>query len=464
VTEQQSNVSSVSASAIGEAGVDHLSTKVIWAYSVPMIAFGIMGMLFATYLMKFATDELLIAPAAMGTLLFLARLWDGVSDPLTGFLSDRTRSRFGRRRSWMLSAAIPCGVGLWMMWSPPLGLSVPELVIWMAIALFVYETASTMFLVPYGALGMELTPNYHERTRLFGYRHMIGAIGTLSGLVCLQLMNMAEDKREFAGQLSMFTSVVVAGLILWAARVLPERRDFQGRASKPLLSAFFDVVRNPHSRLLLIVYGVETFGAASIGLMVPYVVEYVLPMQALMVPILITYIVPQFAFTPLWMALARRFGKKQVWLSAMLLSVVAFGGLFTVTEPGAMVWVWTFLAGFAGGCGAVVAPSIQADVIDYDEYLSGERKEGAYLSVWNLVRKGAGSLTALAAGVALQFAGFEPNIEQSEETKLIMRGLLALLPCICYLIGAVLFMRFAFNEADHARIRKTLAERAAAAD
>lgn len=460
VTDQQSRLTTTSSSAIGEAGVDNLSLKVIWAYSVPMIAFGIMGMLFATYLMKFATDELLIAPAAMGTLLFLSRLWDGVSDPLTGFLSDRTRSRFGRRRSWMLAAAIPTGVGLWMMWSPPMALSVPELIIWMAIALFVYETASTMFFVPYGALGMELTPNYHERTRLFGYRHMIGAIGTLLGLACLQLMNMAEDKRAFAGQLSMFASVVVAGLILWSARVLPERSDFQGRVNKHILGAFLDVFRNPHSRLLLIVYGIETFGAASIGLMVPYIVEYVLPLQALMVPILITYIIPQFAFTPLWMALARRFGKKQVWLTAMFLSVFAFGGLFTVTEAGVMVWVWTFLAGFAAGCGAVVAPSIQADVIDYDEYLTGERKEGAYLSVWNLIRKGAGSLTALAAGLALQFSGFEPNIEQTEETKLIMRGLLALLPCVCYLIGALLFIRFSFNEADHAEVRRTLADRA----
>jgi GPH family glycoside/pentoside/hexuronide:cation symporter len=330
----------------------------------------------------------------------------------------------------------------------------------MACALFVYETASTMFVIPYGALGMELTPNYHERTRLFGYRHMIGAIGTLLGLAALQLMNMAEDKREFAGQLSFFASILVAGLILWSARVLPERSDFQGRANKQMLSAFLDVVRNPHSRLLLIVYGVETFGAASIGLMVPYIVQYVLPMQALMVPLLITYIVPQFAFTPVWMALARRYGKKQVWLSAMFLSVIAFGGLFTITEAGVMVWVWTFMAGLAGGCSAVVAPSIQADVIDYDEYHSGERKEGAYLSVWNLVRKSAASLTALAAGFALQFAGFEPNIEQSEETKLIMRALLAMLPCVCFLIGALLFIRFDFNEEAHAEIRKALTQRA----
>jgi GPH family glycoside/pentoside/hexuronide:cation symporter len=124
-----------------------------------------------------------------------------------------------------------------------------------------------------------------------------------------------------------------------------------------------------------------------------------------------------------------------------------------------MVWVWTFLAGLAGGCSAVVAPSIQADVIDYDEYHSGERKEGAYLSVWNLVRKSAASLTALAAGFALQFAGFEPNIEQSEETKLIMRALLALLPCVCFLIGALLFIRFNFNEQDHDVVRKALLDR-----
>jgi len=272
-------------------------------------------------------------------------------------------------------------------------------------------------------------------------------------------MNMAEDKREFAGELSLLASFLVAGLILWSARVLPERSDFQGRANKRIFSAFLDVIRNPHSRLLLIVYGVETFGAASIGLMVPYIVQYVLPMQALMVPLLITYIIPQFAFTPIWMALARKYGKKQVWLAAMLLSVVAFGGLFSVSEPGLLVWVWTFLAGFAGGCSAVIAPSIQADVIDYDEYQTNERKEGAYLSMWNLIRKGAGSLTALAAGFALQLAGFEPNIEQSEETKLVMRGLLALLPCICYLIGALLFMRFRFNEQDHAEVRAALLAR-----
>ncbi|SVC97595.1 uncharacterized protein METZ01_LOCUS350449, partial [marine metagenome] len=133
--------------------------------------------MFSTYLMKFSTDVLLIAPAVMGTLLAASRLWDAVSDPVVGYLSDNTKSSVGRRRVWLYAAAIPMGMGMVMMWSPPLSFSGWLLVLWMGIALFAYETASTAFYVPHGALGVELTPNYHERTRLFGYTHMISAIG-----------------------------------------------------------------------------------------------------------------------------------------------------------------------------------------------------------------------------------------------------------------------------------------------
>jgi GPH family glycoside/pentoside/hexuronide:cation symporter len=448
-----------SKTAVGRAGVDHLTQPVIWAYSAPRIAFGIMGLLFGTYLMKFATDVLLIAPAVMGTLLAASRLWDGVSDPLIGYLSDRTRSPVGRRRIWLFAAAIPTGIGLTMIWSPPLGLSGLSIVVWMAAALLVYETASTAFNIPHGALGVELTPNYHERTRLYGYGHMIGVLGMILGLASLQLMNMAEDKRAFAFELSLTAGVVVAVIILLSTRLLPERVDYQGRGGKKIFESFLDVFKNQHARLLLVVFGIETFGAACIGLMVPYIVEYVLPMREMMVPILIAYTIPQFALAPLWMTLARRYGKKPLWLFSMLLSAVAFFGLFLQQDAGPWIWILAFLVGVAGGCGAVVAPAIQADIIDYDEYLTRERKEGAYLAVWNLVRKSAGSVTAVVTGFALQFAGFEPNVEQTEAAKFAMRAILGLLPAACYIIGAILFARFAFNEKEHAEVRRVLAER-----
>ncbi len=446
------------------AGAERLSRRVLWLYSLPRIGIGIMGILFATYLMKFATDVLLIAPAAMGTLIAASRLWDAVSDPMVGYLSDRTRSPMGRRRSWMFGAAVPMGLGLVLIWSPPAGLGAVGLVVWMGLALLVYETASTAFFIPHGALGVELTPSYHERTRLFGWGHMIGALGMVLGLASLQLMNTAEDKRSFAFGLSIVAGTVVAAIILWSTRRLPERADYQGRGGRGGLTPFADVFRNRHARLLLIVFGIETFGAASIGMLVPYLVEYVIPMRELMVPLLAAYIVPQFALTPLWIALARRFGKKRLWIFSMLLSATAFAGFFPIRETGPLIWILAFALGVAGGCGAVVAPSVKADVIDYDEFQSGERKEGAYLAIWNLVRKSSASLTAFVTGWALQISGFEPGVEQNEDAKLAIRALFSLLPASCYLVGTLLFARFAFNEREHAEVRAELEARRASRD
>ena len=418
--------------------------------------------MFATYLMKFSTDVLLIAPAVMGVLLAASRMWDAVSDPVVGYLSDNTRSTIGRRRVWLYVAAIPMGMGMVMMWSPPLSLAGWLLVFWMAFALFLYETASTAFYVPHGALGVELTPNYHERTRLFGYTHMISAIGLIIGLGFLQFMNMAEDKRAMAFYLSLIAGITVASLIVISTRHLPERTDYQGRGGANVFNSFADVFRNPHARLLLLMYAIETFGASSIALLVPYLVEYVIPMQTYMVLLLVTFVVPQFAFTPFFIRLSKKVGKKNLWFGAMLVAASQFILAFFLITPGEfsyLIWFGTFIFGMCSGAGAVVAPSIKADIIDFDEYQTGERKEGAYLAVWNLIRKAAGSVVALLTGLVLQLTGFVPNVVQSYEIQLWILGLFSLLPGLCYLAGAIIWYRFSFNETEHAAVREALESR-----
>lgn len=418
--------------------------------------------MFATYLMKFSTDVLLIAPAVMGVLLAASRMWDAVSDPVVGYLSDNTRSTIGRRRVWLYVAAIPTGMGMVMMWSPPLSLAGWLLVFWMAFALFLYETASTAFYVPHGALGVELTPNYHERTRLFGYTHMISAIGLIIGLGFLQFMNMAEDKRAMAFYLSLIAGITVASLIILSTRHLPERTDYQGRGGANVFNSFADVFRNPHARLLLLMYAIETFGASSIALLVPYLVEYVIPMQTYMVLLLVTFVVPQFAFTPFFIRLSKKVGKKNLWFGAMLVAASQFMLAFFLITPGEfsyLIWFGTFIFGMCSGAGAVVAPSIKADIIDFDEYQTGERKEGAYLAVWNLIRKAAGSVVALLTGLVLQLTGFVPNVVQSYEIQLWILGLFSLLPGLCYLAGAIIWYRFSFNETEHAAVREALESR-----
>ncbi len=444
---------------------ERLATSVIWLYCLPTMGIGVTGLLFSMYLMKYSTDVLLIAPATMGVIFGVSRFWDAVSDPMVGYMSDLTRSSMGRRRVWMLASALPVGIGIFGLWSPPESLGPVAIVVWMVVALLLYETASTAFFVPHGALGVELTPNYHERTRLFGYRHLLTAFGLIAGLGVFQWVSSAEDIRTAAFWMSIICGGGVAGLIFYSSLRLRERPDYQGRGGTAFKATFTDVVRNPHARVLLFVYGIETFGVASIAMLVPYVTEYGFGAKEITVPLIASYFVPQFALTPMWIALSRRFGKKPLWLGAMIVTMLAFAGFFFLPER---VTVWLFLLagllGFAGGCGAVVAPSINADIVDWDEMQTGERKEGAYLALWNFVRKAAGGLTAVLTGFALSLANFEPNVEQTDEVKLVIRVLFSIVPATCYLIGAIVFARFAFNEKEHAEVRRLLDEREARND
>lgn len=149
---------------------DRLSWGVIGAYGTPTVGVGYMYLLINLYIMKFSTDVLLIAPAVMGTIFGISRVWDAVSDPLVGFLSDKTEHTLGRRRLWMLISIVPIAGTFVMVFSPPASLSGNLLVAWMAIGVIGFYSAMTIFIVPHMSLGAELTPNYHERSRLYGLR------------------------------------------------------------------------------------------------------------------------------------------------------------------------------------------------------------------------------------------------------------------------------------------------------
>ena len=431
-------------------------------YSIPSLGLGAMGLVFSIYLMKFATDVLLIAPAVMGGLLAASRLWDAFSDPMAGYWSDRTRLPMGRRRSWMLVAGVPICIGIIMMWSPPVSLSAMGVVVWMGVSLFIYETGSTAFIVPHGALGVELSSSYHERTRLFAYRHVIMAFGLFLGVGAYGLLVGTDEPRTAATMLSLIGGPMAAALCIYAALRLPERSDYQDRGSDSLYRSVTDVFKNPHSRILLLVYFVEAFGLASIAMLVPYVSEYVFGAPELALAIILLYFVAQLVFTPVWLRLSRRFGKKALFLGASVASLSGFFMLFFATHiESLIIWVAPTILGAAGGCAAIVGPSIQADIIDWDEYKTGERKEGAYLAVWNFIRKSASAATALIVGGVLQVTDFAPNTEQTQEVQLAIRALIGLLPAFCYLIGILFFLRFSFNEPEHRAIRAILDQRKA---
>ncbi len=452
---------------------DHIAWSTVFAYGTPGVGAGYMFLLLSLYVMKFSTDVLLIAPAVMGVIFSVSRVWDAIADPIVGYLSDRTKHAMGRRRIWMLASVIPTCAAFVMLFSPPTEMGTFGLTIWMAVGVIGFYSAITLFNVPHMSLGAELTTNYHERSRLFGLRHAAFTLGSILALASMQIFINAEAKgpeatRAAAEWISWLASGLMLAMVLFAVWKLRERAEFQNRSIGLPYKAFADVWRNPHARLLIIVTFIENVGSAAIGALTLYVAQYVVGRLELAPAIILAYMIPSTASVPMWIPLSRRFGKIRMWVFSMLLTGVSFGVMFSlpfIGEEATRIWVIVFAAIFAGlaaGCGGTVGPSIQGDVIDYDEYLTGERKEGSYFSAWSFVYKSATGVMLLLTGFVLQASGFMPNQQQSMTTQVAMVSLYGLFPLVCYAIGSLMMMRFKLDETEHGRISIELERRRAA--
>jgi GPH family glycoside/pentoside/hexuronide:cation symporter len=452
---------------------DRVPWRTVIAYGAPAAGAGYMYLLLSLYVMKFATDILLIAPAVMGLIYSASRIWDAVSDPLVGYLSDRTTTRLGRRRTWILFSTLPIAAGFYMVFAPPASLSETGLITWMTIAVIGFYSAMTLFYVPHLSLGAELSSNYHERSRMFGARHAAYIIGCIVSLISLQFLITEEfteggDVRGLAAELGLVAVGVMVILVIFAVVRLRERPEFQGRTNASPIKAFRDVWQNPHAKLLLVVTFIEHVGSSAIAALTLYVTQYVVGAPQWSAAIILAYMLPSSLSVPLWVPLSRRYGKIRVWMGGMVLTGVSFGAMFFLPffedQTVRLVWiiVMAMFAGLANGCGGTLGPSVQGDVIDYDEHLTGERKEGAYFAAWNFVQKSALGLMLLLTGFVLEFSGFVPNTEQTQEVKVAMVTLYGLFPLVCYAVGAYLFSKFKLDETAYGRIRDDLDARASA--
>ena len=441
-----------------------LPLRTIAAFGLPVCGASFLLFFVQFYFLKFATDVLLIAPGAVGLLFGLGRIWDAVTDPLVGLLSDRTRTRLGRRRPWLFAALVPLALLFVMVWVPPADLSGTAAIPWVAVALFGFYTALTMYQVPHTSLGTELTDDYHDRSRVFGAQAASFTLGMLLSFAAIQAVSGAAEPRAAAATVAVATSLAAIALLAVCPLLVGERPELQGRPGTSALGALRDVGRNPHARVLFAAWFVLSFGNGSIGVLAPYMAEYVLGRPDQMAALPAFFVVSSVLSIPLWLRIAPRLGKRNCWRLAMGLSALTFGGTLLVDEESIDLFrLLLVLGGAAGGCGQMLGPSILADVIDADEHATGERKEGAYAATWGFVLKLAIGLQIMLTGVLLQASGFVPNVAQSEETKLALRLLFGGMPMLFSIGGALLLARFALDEREHARIRAALAERRGAA-
>ena len=434
------------------------------AYALPALSLAIVGIPVYVFIPKFYTDVVGVNIILVGYLLFGVRLFDAVTDPVIGYISDNTRSRFGRRRPYMAAGSLCLALLLFLLFTPPAGATHKIASAWFGVMLFLLFLFWTIVVVPYESLGPEISYDYHERTVLFSWRDGFLILGTLiaaaSPGIITGLIGLTDDdagqRRKFFWIAAVYAPLVIACCWICVAAV-KERRDLPPIQREGAIGEWLSVFRNRPFVILLISYTIAAVGSNLPATLILYYVEYVLQATGAEL-FLALYFVTGIVFLPPWIALSRRIEKKWAWLAAMAVNTGAFLGVFFL-GPGDAVWygLLVVLSGIGFGAGLALPSAIQADVIDYDEMMTGQRREGRYIGIWSIAKKIAAAL-GIGIGLAvLGKAGYTPGQPQNDTVVLTLRILYALVPCLCNLVALVVLLPFPISKAMHDDIRKTIA-------
>jgi GPH family glycoside/pentoside/hexuronide:cation symporter len=424
------------------------------AYATPAVALAAVGIPVYVHLPKFYTDVVGVSVGTIGALILAARLFDAVSDPLVGWLSDRLRGRHGRRRPLIAVAAVPLAISFALLFSPPdAGAATSS--IWFGFWLFATFLFWTLVTVPYEALGPELTTDYDERTTILGMRDGFLIFGTLLAAAAPALVgaflglgaSAAEERVRFYVLGIAYAPLVIA-TCWWCVAALRERapRPLRPNTQPGAMS------RNRPFLILLASYLVAAFGSNLPAALLLYYVEYVLESASANL-FLVEYLLTGVVALPAWILLAKRFGKKQTWILSMLLNTGAFIGVFFLGPGDTTAYaLLVFLSGLGMGATLALPSSLQADVIDYDELLTGQRREGHYIGVWAVARKAAAALGVGVALPVLGLAGYVPNVPQSPDVVFTLRVLYAAVPSVCNLVAIGIALGYPIARAQHTAI------------
>ena len=438
-----------------------------------------------------------MSPALVGLLGALPRLTDALTDPAMGYISDHTKSRWGRRRPYIFAGAIAAGIIYALLWQLPIGKSETFYFVWFLVGSIVFYLAYTMFATPWVAMGYELTPDYHERTRLMGVQNFIGQLAYVASPWFLWIMTNKDwfpDQVEGASYLAALIAVVVIALGILPALFLREKfsegeetdndapaeeKADKGRGFKENIIDFFKGLKITVSSKSFLKLGAATFlvfnGFILISSFQFYVIIYyvfggdqevgakwagysgtVTSIGTFVVIAMVTW-------------LGTKVGKRHAFFIAIGISIVGYLLKWFCYNP-AIPWLLLLpapLMAFGLGGLFTLMGSMIADVVDEDELLTHERREGMFGSIfWWVVKLGMAAALA-GGGVLLEATGFDVELggKQSEMTITLMRAADAFVPAITSLIAIYAVWTYPITEDTALATRKVLeTRRGAAAD
>ena len=449
-----------------------LSTASIVGYGAGNFAFALLGLVVAVNLQFFYTDYVGLSAGLVSWSLLFARLFDGFTDPVMGYLSDRTRTRLGRRRPYILAAALPLALAFYYLFTPPVvedpgsrqGLLLAYMLVLYVATYFLWTVGA----IPYYSLGAELSDDYDERTRLIAVREGWALAGLLVATMLPAYLIHLYGGRVGYSFMGGFLGFGTAAFLVLSACVTRERPEFQGRPHLSPYAGWLATLENPHFRRLLLAFACAAIAAAVPAVLVIYVSVYVIGTPSWWsanVPgwmptwsyYLLVYFGSGVASLALWNRCASRLGKRATWGLGLVLATVTSAACWGL-EAGSVVYFTAILVvgGLAFGNHLSLPPSMVADLIDWDEVRTGGRREASYFAIWAFVTKCGNAVTGFVALQVLEHVGYVPGVPQTESVKAWMVGMFSVFPAALYLLSGLALLRFRFDRHDLAAAQRAV--------
>jgi len=428
-----------------------------------------------------------VEPWLVGLALTLIRVFDAIVDPLVGWLSDNLRSKYGRRRPFILIAGILSGICLPILflvspsWANIKFLNVSVVFWYMILSNMIYIPIISAFTVPYNSLGAEMSPDYEERTSIMAYRSMSQKVSELGNFYALRFTNLAWFLIPGTGQkntllgLQVYTSILGLVMAVFAVTIFFRVKEryydkvvVKVKEKISILSSFGETLRCKPFRKMMIVGAAFTLGTSMVGSLGYYATVFYVAGGDKIVGdnwqfwMGVAFMLGGILGVPLHASLAHHIGKRKAVVVACLVGICGYGGSWFLYTP-AIKWLQTIASGLMGMAAAslwMLHSSIGADIIDYDELNTGERREGSFTACASYILKLGNSLGYYFSGLILTWAGFTWKLKvQAPETIFWIRSSLACLPVVGLIIAIIFVLSVQLTKKRSEEIRGILEER-----
>lgn len=425
----------------------------------------------AFFLLIFFTDVARLDPAMAGMILLINRIWDAFNDPFVGWLSDRTVTRWGRRRPWILAGAVPFGLTFFLLWVVP-PFSPTGLFIYYVVISLLLDTAYTIVNVPYTALTPELTHDYDERTSLNSYRFAFSVGGALvSAVLHPIIVSRAPDPRTgylISGLVWAVVCTLPCFIVFFAIRERPESMQQRPDDSIPLIEQLRIVLANQPYRFVVGLYLASWLALQLVSAVLVYYLTYYMGIPERIPITLLAVQGTSFIFLFVWTAISRRLDKRLVYIvGAVLWLMVQMALYFVRPDQYALVLPLAALAGAGVAVAYLVPWAMLPDVIDLDEVETGQRREGIFYGFMVLLQKTGIALAIYFLGRALAATGYitpsdaVPVPVQPDSTLQTIRMFIGPVPAAILAGSLLLAFFYPITRRRHRAILATLAARRA---